>query len=179
MYTRQQVRAAWNGAMSHQFKTINGVKQGAILSPILFCVYIDGLLNLINNSGLGCPVGHLSFAGVGYADDVCMLSPSVTALQKLLYISENFAKEYDILFNTKKSICINIGPDGKIPFETAIPWTTRAKHLGNWITSDWSDDTDISIKKSVFISQVNTVNIKFGSVSSLIRGRLLQTYCCS
>ena len=89
------------------------------------------------------------------------------------------------MFNAKKSICIKIGPDCKIPtktvriFETAIPWTTRAKHLGNWITSDLSDDADISMKKSIFISQVNTVNIKFGSVSSLIRGRLLQTYCCS
>ena len=34
-------------------------------------------------------------------------------------------------------------------------------------------------KKSVFISQVNSLNAKFATVQPLIRGKLLQTYCCS
>ena len=158
MYTRQEICAAWNGAVSHPFRTGNGVKEGAILSPILFCVYIVDLLNRINNSGLGCHVGHLSFAGIGYADDLCILSPSLTALQKLLYVCENFAKEYEILFNAKKIVYIKIGSDCKFPtrtmriFDAAIPWTTRANHLGNLINFDLSDDADISVKKSVFIS---------------------------
>ena len=185
MYTRQRVYTTWNGAKSRQFNIANGVKQGAILSPILFCVYIDDLLNRLNGSGLGCHVGHLSFAGIGYADDVCILSPSINALQRFLKICENFANDYDILFNAKKSICIKIGPNGTQPtktvriFDSAIPWTTRVKHLGNYITSDLSDDADIVMKKAKFISQVNTVNVKFASVPSLIRGRLLQNYCCS
>ena len=64
------MRTNWNGVRLDFFHTVNGVKQGAILSPILFCVYFDELLKLLNASGLGCHVGHLSSAGSGYADDV-------------------------------------------------------------------------------------------------------------
>ncbi len=41
---------------------MNGVKQGGIISPILFCVYLDGLLNELTNSSLGCHMGGM-FAG--------------------------------------------------------------------------------------------------------------------
>ena len=61
----------------NSFHTQNGVKQGGIISPILFCVYVDELLNRVNGSGIGCHVGHLSYAGLGYADDVALLTPSI------------------------------------------------------------------------------------------------------
>ena len=41
MYTDQHVRVLWNGIYSCSFSVMNGVKQGAIISPILFCVYLD------------------------------------------------------------------------------------------------------------------------------------------
>jgi hypothetical protein len=44
-YTNQFIRVSWNGHISNSFTTSNGVKQGAILSPILFCVYMDVLLS--------------------------------------------------------------------------------------------------------------------------------------
>ena len=185
MYTRQEICTKWNSSKSHPFGTSNGVKQGAILSPILFCVYIDELLNQINKSGLGCHVGHLPFACIGYADDVCLLSPSVAALQKMLYICESFAVECHVMFNPKKTTCIAIGSDGKLPSKnlylngSSISWTNRVKHLGNVINFDLSDKEDILYKKSVFITQVNSLNSKFASVQSLIRGKLLQTFCCS
>jgi hypothetical protein len=39
--------------LSELFLATNGVKQGGVLSPILFCVYIDGLLMLLSKAGLG------------------------------------------------------------------------------------------------------------------------------
>ena len=36
MYIGQQVKILWNGVYSHTFPASNGVKQGAIISPILF-----------------------------------------------------------------------------------------------------------------------------------------------
>ena len=76
----------WNGVKSEFFATENGVKQGGILSPILFCVYIGELLNRLLSSGIGCHMGHLSYACFGYADDVNLLVPSVGALQDLITI---------------------------------------------------------------------------------------------
>ena len=35
---------SWNGILSKNFPVKNGVRQGGIVSPVLFCIYIDGLL---------------------------------------------------------------------------------------------------------------------------------------
>jgi len=185
MYSRQRMCTSWQGVKSDYFSTENGVKQGGILSPILFCVYIDELLCRIINSGLGCHIGHMSFAGIGYADDVAILAPSVRSLQKLLHICEDFAVEYNVIFNAKKTMCINLGKGSREPsvrvtlHGTILLWKDTVKHLGCILMRDLSDAADVTLKTGVFISQVNKLNVKFSKVSSLVRGSLLQTYCCS
>ena len=54
MYLNHSTQVEWNGFRSVAFKVLNGVKQGGILSPIMFCVYIDDLLLLLQNSDVGC-----------------------------------------------------------------------------------------------------------------------------
>ena len=49
-------RVAWNGVPSGRFSVKNGVKQEAVLSPVLFCLYLDGLLSLLAKSDVGCLV---------------------------------------------------------------------------------------------------------------------------
>ena len=113
------------------------------------------------------------------------MSPSVGALQKILHICENFAADYNVMFNERKTQCIAIGFNGALPNRSvylngsAVSWVTRVKHLGNLINFDLNDKDDILFKKSVFISQVNNLNAKFASIQSRVRGKLLQTYCCS
>ena len=58
MYTGQQVRILWNGIFSRNFCVTNGVKQGGIISPILFCVYIDVILSRLHDAGVGCYLGQ-------------------------------------------------------------------------------------------------------------------------
>ena len=49
---------------------------GGVLSPVLFCLYIDGLLVALSKDGVGCFVGD-NFVGVlAYADDIVLLAPS-------------------------------------------------------------------------------------------------------
>ena len=42
-YTTQKIYVRWKYIMSHSFSVTNGVRQGGILSPYLFCVYMDDL----------------------------------------------------------------------------------------------------------------------------------------
>ena len=128
-------------------------------------------------------MGHLSYACFGYADDVNLLAPSVGALQELISICEGFAEEYNVTFNEKTRM--RIGGKGTAPGRCVtmkgvpIEWKTKIRHLGNIITYDLCDYHDIKFKKGVFISQVNKLNAKFPFVSSVVKGHLLQTYCCA
>ena len=45
-----------------------------------------------------------------YADDVILLSPSAFGLQVLLNVCEKFATDHDIVYNTKKTVCMLIRP---------------------------------------------------------------------
>ncbi len=53
------------------------MKQGGVISLILFCVYIDDLLNELANSGLTCHIGDVFAGPFGYADDLKLLTPSI------------------------------------------------------------------------------------------------------
>ena len=109
------MKTTWNGALSDSFGATNGVKLGGILSPISFCLYIDELLIRINEPGLGCHVGHISYAGLGYADDVTTLAPfmnEMNASQRLMKICEYFGVEYDVIWNCGKTYCLRIGSNG-------------------------------------------------------------------
>ena len=57
-YSSNFVRIAWNGVLSEYFLAINGVKQGGVLSPIIFTIYIDGLLVKLSSANVGCYVGN-------------------------------------------------------------------------------------------------------------------------
>ncbi len=73
MYLNQQRRVRWDSTHSQYFNVSNGVKQGGVISPILFCIYMDGLLNELANSGVGCYIGGVFMAASGYADDFKLL----------------------------------------------------------------------------------------------------------
>jgi len=106
MYTGQQVKVLWNGVYSRTFTALNGVKQGAIISPVLFCVYLDTLLIELQKAGLGCHIGHWFVAALAYADDVVLLAPTARAMRSMLTICDRFASMFDVTFNGNKSKCI-------------------------------------------------------------------------
>jgi Reverse transcriptase (RNA-dependent DNA polymerase) len=80
MYTGQQVRVLWNIVASSNFRISNCVKQGAIVSPISFCVYLDTLLIKLKKARVGCFIGNWFVAALGYAVDVVLLAPTARAM---------------------------------------------------------------------------------------------------
>jgi hypothetical protein len=64
------VSSTWGSIVSDYFLAVDGVKQGGVLSPILFCLYIDGLLSELSKSGVGCFTGDNFVEALVYADDI-------------------------------------------------------------------------------------------------------------
>ena len=79
-YVRQISRVSWGNHLSQYFEPSNGVKQGGVLSPILFNMYIDKLLLELKVSGYGCHINNTFVGALCYADDVALLSPSIKGL---------------------------------------------------------------------------------------------------
>ena len=104
MYISQELQVKWNDKISEKFDVANGVRQGGVLSPLLFSIYVDDLLIELSNNDVGCHMGHYFVGALGYADDLILLSPTVYGLELMIIICENYAKEHSILFNGNKSI---------------------------------------------------------------------------
>ena len=62
MYTQQKLQVKWNNILTQQFDVTNGVRQGGVLSPLFFSLYIDDLLEKLKNNGTGCHIGY-TFVG--------------------------------------------------------------------------------------------------------------------
>jgi Reverse transcriptase (RNA-dependent DNA polymerase) len=90
-YTGNYVRVQWGGIVSDYFLAINGVKQGGVLSPVLFCLYIDGLLEALSKAGVGCFIGDNFVGAFAYADDIVLLAPTASALRSMLAICDKYA----------------------------------------------------------------------------------------
>ena len=69
--------------VTSSFLVSNGVKQGGIISPILFNVYMDQLNEKLNASNIGGNNGGKLVNHLCYADDICLISLSSVGMQQL------------------------------------------------------------------------------------------------
>ena len=73
-----------NHALGNSFPVKCGVRQGGILSPYLFSVYMDDLIDQLRRSGYGIYMGNTFIGGILYADDIVLASCTCNSLQKLV-----------------------------------------------------------------------------------------------
>ena len=101
----------WGSTLSSKFQVTNGVRQGGVLSPLLFNVYVNELSELLNKSGIGGNMGGTIINHMLYADDICIVSLSSSGLQQLLNICHDYCELHDLTFNAKKSMCMYFSID--------------------------------------------------------------------
>jgi len=92
----------WDCVLSYTCAVKFGFMQSSVLSPFLFAIYLNDIP--VNRSLI------LSSFVVMYADDILLIVPSVSELQRLFHASEFELSCLDMCINTKKSCCIRIGP---------------------------------------------------------------------
>ena len=181
MYTNQSMRVKWKDSLSDHFSIGNGVRQGAVLSPSVFTLYIDMLFIRLQDLGLGCHVGPIFAGSFGYADDVALVAPTLYAMDKMIKVCEIFADKIGLLFNPLKSklLCYNVdNPDTVYVTlgNTTVRTSLHEKHLGNFISNNIYD---INIKEHVcrFIGKTNAILCDFGCCDSSTLVNIHRTFC--
>ena len=102
MYTETTYRLKFQHAISQSYKSERGVKQGDVLSPLLFNFYIDDLVQAFNNNATHpVSIGNTSLSILLYADDIVLLSESKSGLQQCLDILSKYTVLYVVEITCK------------------------------------------------------------------------------
>ena len=145
------MQVKWGTNYSSPFTVANGVRQGRVLGPYLFAVYLDELSIQLGSARVGCTVGNMVVNHLKFADDICVFSPSISGLQCLLNICGDYVAEHEIIFNCNKTIGVLFSPKKyKQPAPSnvflngvRVQFLDQVKYLGVWINASLKDDDDI------------------------------------
>ena len=114
-----------------------GVKQGGVLSGIIFASCYDDLVDMLKSVGAGVLLNAINntfkliFVLI-YADDIVLIVSSPNGLKELIKKTFIFAQLYcDLAFNPTKSWILRLGPGRKPPVSVCgIPTTDCKKYIG-------------------------------------------------
>ena len=180
-YTGLQCRIKWDGYFGNWFPVSAGVRQGGILSPDFYNVYTDDLIYILRKSGIGCHISNIFAAALFYADDMCVLAPSLHGLQKLLNICSSYCAEWDICLNAKKTKNMHFGKQ-KINFRltldgAVVDWVSEWKYLGVTLKAGPRFSCSVVERVKAFYRSLNSILRIEGRSDDLILLQLLETHC--
>ena len=96
IYMNQFANVRWNGSFSDFFSVKNGVRQGAILSGILYCFYTNDLFSILRRNRTGCWVNSVYLEIFGYSDGNLLIAPSLDSLQEMVKTFESYASKHNL-----------------------------------------------------------------------------------
>ncbi len=129
-------RVRWGSGLSAQFAMRSGTRQGGVLSPILFSVFIDDVLHKLEDLNCGCIINNICLNSFLYADDLILLAISLYDMSRLLDVCREELDYLDMRLNVKKSSAIRIGSRWDSPTSPLqvggqnIPWVQEIRYLG-------------------------------------------------
>ena len=184
-YSSQNFLVLWTGVFSSAFTVTNGVRQGGIMSPILYNVFIDDLSFLLSGSKVGCHIKDTCVNHLFYADDSVLLAPSPYALQKLVDICQSYASQNEITYNVKKTVCMNVMSENckniNVPNvflgECPLLWVKSQKYLGVFLSCDMNDRKDMRRQLRAIYGKGNQLLRKFRKCTLDVKKRLFKAYC--
>ena len=135
-----------SGTTSYNFNLTQGVRQGSILSPHLYNIYTEKLLATFHTKLKTGTSIHGTYTWIiAYADDLILISSTLTGLQKMINYCVSYGIDTKIKFNTEKTeFLISRQHSSNQPYITLdnqrIKPNSTLKHLGfKWgITSQWN-----------------------------------------
>ena len=130
----------------------------------------------------GCYYATRFAASFFYADDMCVLAPSIKGLKALLNICESYCIEWDIGLNAKKSKCMFFGKNTSISHQiilngNVVEWVDQWMYLGVALKSGKMFDCSITDRVKKFYRCANSILRIDGRSNDMVMLHLLETHC--
>ena len=175
-------RVRWADEYSDWFRISAGVRQGGVLSPDFYSIYVDELLKMLEKEKKGCYFLGCFAAAIFYADDMAILAPSVKGLERLLLICGEYCKEWDICLNAKKSRNMYFGKKVETSYKISlngkdIEWTTEWVYLGITLKTNKKFDCSVSERIKKFYRCANAIFRIEGKPNDTVLLHLVETHC--
>jgi hypothetical protein len=163
----------WKDHVSSFFRLQVGVRQGGVLSPLLFAMFIDDLVSRVKSANAGCYLSFSCCCIFLYADDILLLSPSIAGLQLLVDACELECDSLDMRINVNKSCCVRFGNRFNEPCSEIVSkhggdihWADSCKYLGVNFVGGRFFRCSLDDSKSRFFRAFNAVYGKVGHFAS-------------
>ncbi|XP_023247234.1 uncharacterized protein LOC111643501 [Copidosoma floridanum] len=104
LYEETMVTVKVNNTYSDKFWSTKGVRQGCVLSSILFCIYIAALEKEYKNRNVGgVVIGGIRVWSLAYADDLVLLALNSEAMLDMLGVLKRFLEGRDLSLSVVKT----------------------------------------------------------------------------
>jgi len=113
-YRNSSAQVKWNKTLSYSFRIAKGMRQGSLLSPSLFNIFINELLEKLRKKSCGASISDFHFTTAAFADDISLVSATVSGLQDLINECCSYAELWRFKFGLEKSQCVTVGPSSEI-----------------------------------------------------------------
>ena len=155
------------GKSSRIYELGQGTRQGGVLSPWLFLVFIDDLIEELSNIEAGIFIDTVYFGSPMFADDLTMLARMKSGLDKMLGCALEYSNKWRFTFNATKTVILTFGESYR---ERSVNHSIRDWQLGSRVISEkesWFNlgkIWHINNESSAFVSKAVTRGREAGMV---------------
>ena len=130
-----EARVRTNGLLSPAFRLNTGLRQGCVLSPILFDVYIDDLINDLHKLDVVFKLGGHPLPGLLFADDVALIARSTNSMAAALACVNTWCQKWRMQINYDKCKAMLVNARA-VPNGRSIEIVNAFRYLGVELSSN-------------------------------------------